>query len=78
MLKMSWPTQPKQYQDVKAGLWWYTVFILLFIGLSFYLLILPDKHSKIVDTLLGKIDSSKIVGSAVTIILFEFFRKSRN
>jgi hypothetical protein len=63
---------PKQYQDVKANLQWYTAIILGLIGLLFYLFVLPDGHRQIVNTILGQIPSSHIVGSGIIMVLFSF------
>lgn len=65
-------THPKQYQDVKANLQWYTTIILALIGFIFYLFVLPDKHLKIINTLFGQIPSSQFVGSGIVIILCGF------
>lgn len=71
MLKMLWP-KSEQYDDVKTRLRTWTASILFFAGLLFYFLILPDKHMKAINTILGRIDSSKIVGVGITIVLIEF------
>jgi len=63
---------PKQYQDVKANLQWYTTIILGLIGLVFYLFILPDKHRQTVDTIFGQIPPSPIVGSGIIVVFFGF------
>jgi len=63
---------PKQYQDVKANLQWYTTIILGLIGLLFYLFVLPDGHRQTVNTIFGQIPSSQIVGSGIIMVLFGF------
>jgi hypothetical protein len=70
--KMFPSTHPKQYQDVKANLQWYTTIISALVGLLFYSFVLPDGHRQSLNTIFEQIPSSKIVGSGVIMVLFGF------
>lgn len=65
-------THPKQYQDVKANLRWYTTIILAIIGILFYSFVLPDRHQQILNSIFGKVLSSQIVGSGIIMVFFGF------
>lgn len=59
---------PKQYQDVKANLAWYTSITLTIIGILLYLFILPDKHRQVLTTLFGSLPSYNIIGVGVIFV----------
>jgi len=63
---------PKQYQDVKANLNWYTTIILALIGFILYLFFLPPEHKQTLNTIFGQIPSSQIVGSGIILAIFGF------
>ncbi len=53
---------PKQYQDVKANLGWYTTIVMVVVGFLFYTFILNSSHRQVADTFFGNFQSFKIVG----------------
>ena len=74
--KLSWSIYPKQYQDIKARLWWYILIILIIAGVLFYRFILSNEHRQAINTLFGNIASFQIVGFgfiAIVSLLFSWF-----
>lgn len=65
-------THPKQYQDVKANLQWYLAILMAIVGFAVYAVILPSEHREMVNTLLGLVPSSQLVGSGVLMVLLGF------
>jgi len=67
---ISWPI-PKQYQDVKTRLSFYTAIILAASLILFYFIVLSSEHREIVGKLfLGKIPSPQIIGSGIIFLVF--------
>lgn len=54
-------THPKQYQDVKVTLMWWTAILLIMIGFLFYLFVLPNGHRQSIERIVGQIVSYGII-----------------
>ncbi len=63
---------PKQYQDVKANLQWYSTVVLAVIGVSFYFVILPASQQRALNGVFGGIASSRLVGPGAVLVFFGF------
>lgn len=63
-------THPKQYQDVKANLAWYTTLVLAIVGLACYFFIVPTGQQEALNTLFGRVESLKIIGPGILAVGF--------
>lgn len=68
---MSFVIRPRQYQDVKASLRWYTSFVVVGTGLLFYILVLPPLHKDALKTLFGSITAVPWVGPLFAVLIAE-------